>query len=601
MTVAKLPPLMSPREFRALWREFSAPSWRAWNSIEDAVFGIEPEDSALVRQLTGRTSLPSAPVAELIAIAGRGAGKSRFVGRLAVYFATARRYRLVPGEHVFIGVFSPTRAQSKVTFDYVRGLLRSVPALAALIVRETVDTVELSTGVIIQVTTGDQAAPRSRAYAVGIVEEAAFFLGENGDGDRELMRALRPALARVPGSLLCVVSSPYRQRGELYRLWREKYGVDDPDTLIVQGSTELLNPTFSRREIKRAYKEDPTSAAAEYGATFRTDVSDVFFGDALAECVDIGVRERLPERSVDGFAHFDGATGAGEDSAALTIARPQDGQGIQVLTRIWTPPFSPSAVVAEVAGLLDKHDIDIVQGDRFAPGLFADAFAARGISYRVSPADTSQSFLELLTLVNSGAVRLLDNDIVLAQLRALERRTRAGGRDQVGHGPHGHDDAAASVAGALIMAAREAMTEPFDVIGSGSWLQRQAHREGAGDADQIDDAVATENDEEEDSVPPLPTGRFALGWSALTSAAQRAASALREVQQERTTAASRETRVRARQRDERAREAHRREVVAHEREQAEMERRRAEASAAFVRRRIERTGWYVPPDGGRFR
>src|SRR5205823_3647213 len=70
---------MTPREFRALFPEFSAPSWAAWNSIEDAIFGLAPDDADLVRRLTGRAALPTAQVSEFWAVKGRGGGGSRFV------------------------------------------------------------------------------------------------------------------------------------------------------------------------------------------------------------------------------------------------------------------------------------------------------------------------------------------------------------------------------------------------------------------------------------------------------------------------------------------------------------------------------------------
>ena len=77
----------TPAQFRSLWPEFAAPSWAPWASIEDAVFGVEPEDGELVRKVTGRQTLPTSPVSEVWAIVGRGGGKSRWCARLAVYFA----------------------------------------------------------------------------------------------------------------------------------------------------------------------------------------------------------------------------------------------------------------------------------------------------------------------------------------------------------------------------------------------------------------------------------------------------------------------------------------------------------------------------------
>jgi hypothetical protein len=456
---------MTPREFRALFLEFGAPSWRAWNSVEDVVFGAAPDDPALVRRLTGRTTLPTTQVAEVWPIVGRGGGKSRWDARLACYVACGREYPRVPGEFIYVGIFAPDKKQSGLTFRYVRGLLHSVPALRALIVRETTDSIELSTGVVIEVITANTAAPRGRAYALAIIEEAAFLpTDEHGaEQDRELLRALRPALARVPGSLLVPTSSPYAMRGEVYRTYEERYGKDDPDVLVVLADTLTMNPSFSRREVERAFREDPTSARAEYGRDgvieFRTDVAE-FFGAGLAECVATGVCERAPDGTRETKFHMDTATGSGEDDAVIAGAWcDEQGRSVQVVQRRWSPPFSPLSVVEEASALLARYGASDVQVDRFAAGVFVDMFAARGITCTVAERDTSQMFLELLALVNSGRVVLLDDPTLVAQLRGLERRTRSGGRDAVGHRPRGHDDVAAACAGALVLAAGESATQ----------------------------------------------------------------------------------------------------------------------------------------------
>lgn len=491
---------MTPAAFRALFGEFRSPSWLAWNAIEDAIFA-QPTDSALVLNLTKRVTLPAEPVSEFWAVAGRGAGKSRFCARLACYVACARTYRRVAGESIYIGVFGPSKAQAAVTFRYISGLLHSVPALAALIVNERTDAIELSTGIVIEVIAASVAAPRGRAYALVIIEEAAFLPDEqSADADRELLRAVRPALARVPGSLLAVISSPYAMRGELYRVWEHKFGVDDPHVLVVQADTQALNPSFSAHEITRAYAEDPISAAAEYGAAFRNDVAEFFSLAALAACVDIGIVERrVNADAVSVAAHFDGATGSGDDDAALSIAAADaDGRIVQVALRRWEPPFSPQSVVQEAAALLRRYRIEVLQGDRFAPGIFLDLFRSQQIDYTVCERDTSGNFIELLALVNSGGVRLLDDPVLLGQLRGLERRTRPGGHDRVGHRSRAHDDVAAATAGALVLAAADASQGPplmlystdpssaYQQYARGRWPQPPDPDEPEPDGDEIE-------------------------------------------------------------------------------------------------------------------
>ena len=67
--------------------------------------------------------------------------------------------------------------------------------------------------------------------------------------------------------------------------------------------------------------------------------------------------------------------------------------------------------------------------------------------------DRSALYLELLPLVNSGRVELPDDPALLRELRGLEHRRGAAGRDRVDHAPGAHDDLANAAAGALCRAA----------------------------------------------------------------------------------------------------------------------------------------------------
>ena len=59
-------------------------------------------------------------------------------------------------------------------------------------------------------------------------------------------------------------------------------------------------------------------------------------------------------------------------------------------------------------------------------------------------------YADLLPLLNSRAVHLLEHDRLLLQLTSLERRTSRAGKDSIDHAPGAHDDIANAVAGALV-------------------------------------------------------------------------------------------------------------------------------------------------------
>src|SRR6185295_5902625 len=101
------------------------------------------------------------------------------------------------------------------------------------------------------------------------------------DPDREILAAVRPAMATIADALLIALSSPYAQRGELYRNHREHFGHNDDPVLVVQGATRAMNPMVPQAFIDQQYADDEASARSEYGGLFRTDVQ----GFATVEAV----------------------------------------------------------------------------------------------------------------------------------------------------------------------------------------------------------------------------------------------------------------------------------------------------------------------------
>lgn len=166
-------------------------------------------------------------------------------------------------------------------------------------------------------------------------------------------------------------------------------------------------------------------------------------------------------------AFTDPAGGSGGDSFTLAIAHAERRGDLVVfvldLLREKKPPFSPEVTVAEFAEVLKAYRCTRVTGDRYAGEWPREQFRKHGVEYAISELAKSELYRELLPLINSGRVELLDQPRLLAQLAGLERRTGRGGRDSIDHppGPNSHDDAANSCAGALVLAARHGRITTF--------------------------------------------------------------------------------------------------------------------------------------------
>ena len=94
----------------------------------------------------------------------------------------------------------------------------------------------------------------------------------------------------------------------------------------------------------------------------------------------------------------------------LAIARrEQDGRTILCALREVQPPFSPERTVGEFAGLLKSYRVMTVHGDHYAGEWPVEQFAKFGIRYVQSAAPKSDIYRDLLPMLNSRRVELLDN------------------------------------------------------------------------------------------------------------------------------------------------------------------------------------------------
>jgi hypothetical protein len=115
------------------------------------------------------------------------------------------------------------------------------------------------------------------------------------------------------------------------------------------------------------------------------------------------------------------------------------------------PPFSPESVVEEFVHVLRSYRIDRVYGDRYAGEWPRERFREHGVIYEPAEKTKSDMYRELLPLLNSRRVELLEHPRLINQLCSLERRTARGGRDSIDHPPGQHDDIANAAAGALTL------------------------------------------------------------------------------------------------------------------------------------------------------
>ena len=452
---------------KVLGSAFKGDTWDAWKAVLKAAFALKMSAPELevYRQLTGRQDPPVEPVTELWLLLGRRAGKSFIAALITVYLTCVRTYDVSPGETPTFMVIAADRKQARVVKRYVSGLLKAASVLKTLIANETQDAIALTNGVVIEITTASHRVTRGYTVIGAVCDEMAFWRSEDSaTPDKEVLTALRPGMSTVPGAMLVVLSSVYSRRGETWRAFREHYGKDGDPVLVVKGPTRTFNPTVPQRVIDAAYKDDPSAAAAEWGAEFRGDIEGFANPDSV-EAVTVSGRYELPPiEDLTYTAFVDAAGGSGGDSMTMAVAHVDNGIGVLDVVREAKPPFSPEGVTKEFSDAVKPYT-NRVTADRYAGDWPREQFTKQGVTLVSCDRSKSDLYVELLPALNSRKVELLDSERLRQQLLGLERRTGRSGKDSVDHAPGGHDDVINAAAGALVLAARKANRPELKVWG----------------------------------------------------------------------------------------------------------------------------------------
>jgi hypothetical protein len=386
---------------------------------------------------------------ELVLVVGRRGGKSRVLALIATWLASFVDYRpyLDPGERGVVQILAADRDQAKIILRYVKAFFK-LPMLARLVEREHQWGLDLSNNVSIEITTASFRSVRGRTVVAALADEIAFWNDEGANPDAEVIKAIRPSQATIPNSVLILASSPYARKGVLWDMHRQHHGKDDPRVLAWRASTETMNPSIDPQFLAEQYERDPASASAEYGAIFRSDLSDFVSAEAI-DSVTSDERERPFIGGKRYFAFADPSGGSGKDSFTLAIGHVEDRIPTLDVIREFKPPFSPKAVIEQCCDLLKQYGIRKLTADRYAAEFVVEGFREHQITLEHSLKPKSQIYSEFLPLLNSKTCDLLDSPRLRTQLIGLERRVARSGKDSIDHGPGGHDDVANAVAGVL--------------------------------------------------------------------------------------------------------------------------------------------------------
>jgi hypothetical protein len=431
-------------------------TWANWLIFLKAIFGLklDKDELAVFQRFTERTAPLPGGYLEATLVVGRRGGKSLILALIAAFLAAFYDWSadLTGGERGTIMVVSADRKSARSIFFYLKEML-SIPLLSGLIERETLESIDLSNGITVEIVTGNFKTIRGRTVVAGLLDEEAFWPTDTdlANPDVAVVNAIRPSMATVPRAMLLKASSPYARKGDLFEDFKLYFGKDDAPVLVWKASTRDMNPSVPQSFIDRAYERDPADASAEYGAEFRTDVESFVSREAVEACIISGRFELPPVAGIE-YTAFCDPSGGSSDSMTLAVAHREGDKVIVDAIRENRPPFSPESVVSGHAALLKSYRIGKVTGDHYAGLWPRERYEMHGITYMPSTKVKSDLYRDLLPLINGGRIELLDHPKSINQLCSLERKTARSGKDTIDSPPRQHEDIINSIAGAAVHA-----------------------------------------------------------------------------------------------------------------------------------------------------
>jgi len=439
----------SPKMFGPLFKDQR--TWLPWKSFLKALFNLRMNEDELkiFRECTELEKPYDRRTREAWVLVGRRGGKSSMAALIAVWLACFKEWSkfLSPGERPYIFIVSVTKFQARIVKDFLVAILESTEFLRQMIDVNRQFEIDLTNGVTISCLPCTYRAIRGKTVVCAILEEVCFWRWEveSAVQDKEVVRALRPSMISIPESLLIAISTPYIAQGVMAENFNDYYGTVGP-VLCWKAPTWTMNPTCDRREIEKEYEKDPESAASEYGAEWRSDIS----GAIPPEVVDAAVVPKRFELESRAGIDYKGAidpSGGRRDSFTMAIVHwdKEERKVIVDVLREARPPFRPESVVEEFSDVFKKYRVGEIQSDRYAGEWVTASFRDCGVRVKPAKMTKSEFYLEAMALLNNGSIELLDSKRLAGQFKALQRRPRSGGKDMIDNFLQGGFDDLANV------------------------------------------------------------------------------------------------------------------------------------------------------------
>jgi hypothetical protein len=348
-----------------------------------------------------------------------------------------------PGERRYAVAVATNQRQARLFVAAARSIVERSTILAAEVRSATEDEIEFRSGATIAAFPCTSRGARGWPISTLIMDEAAHFLSdtEGPQVAERVFSSLVPSTAQFgPLSRVIVSSTPYGSDGFFADLYGRVTAGEIEEAAAFNLPSREMNPTLDAEFLARERARDPEGFASEYEATFQGGGLSFLDPATVDAAVRPGATELFPTAGRDWIAGLDPAFSSDPFGLAI-VGRDANRPERLVLgcAMAWKPrrrtPGSfeerreiEDDVLASVAKVIRLYGACAV-ADQYMAAAVVDRLRSEGIWVRTEPMTATSktaAFSELRARLAAGSLDLLDVPPLLAELRRLRSRYRAG-------------------------------------------------------------------------------------------------------------------------------------------------------------------------------
>jgi hypothetical protein len=351
---------------------------------------------------------------QLVVRAGRRAGKSSTMARLAVCTALYGEHVVPPGDIGIVAFISTTR-------DEAAQRLRTIEAILDAL---RIKRVPIENGcelpgrrVGFKVFACSVASVSGFTGIACIADEVAKWRDSDTGANpaREVLAAARPTMATQPNARMFLISSPLATL-DLHHDTFEQGSTDFQE--VAHAETWVANPTLTEADT-HALEPDHATWSREYAAIPATELSESLLsvnevdGATRDEPADLAPFPGAWFCAIDPATRGDAWTlvvaGRSHTSRVVRIAHAAEWQGTKA------NPLSPEAVFADIATRVRPYNIRVIHSDQASADALTDIASRVGLQLVCEPATATLN----LARADNFRTRLRTGEVELAPVANL--------------------------------------------------------------------------------------------------------------------------------------------------------------------------------------